>query len=600
VYTPPTKVTWATGDEITVIVNDTDANKFTNSEGNYFETTEFIPEAGTEYTYHAFYPYSSFVTSVDEAGKTDTWISVPSSASASQNGLNSTAHVQGVLYGDGTATGTDAPVIDMKHLTALLKIDVTNNYSEAITLRSITVSTNAAGQYLSGRFDVNLNDGTLTPNSEQVDRCVSSSTLGISDGILEAGATASFYLSTTEFTVPVGSTLTISAESDKGTAEDVRTYPQEMVFAAGTVNNTTFSFENPEQTIEKLTVAEFLAKPTGATYYELTGTISNISDTEYGNFDLVDETGSVYVYGLTASKVASNDKSFSTLGLREGDILTLYGTRAAYKGDPQVGGPAYYISHVAVPYCDVTPSTLSVDAAAGETTFSIESNESWSIESDNSSYTVSPASGNGDAEITVTYPANEGAEPVEVVFTVLSNSGVEKTVTLTQRTASAEESALAVLVTSASEIVAGKYIILGEFSEGVYALPNAAASSSAPVEVEISAAGIVEDNGTLTAINNDYVWQFTASGNGFTINPVDDSTIGLGCIDHNNGLRNSSSYANVAWSFATSAKTGWEISSNDTAGNKRWICGYQATNWRTYKSATTNANCTFRIYKLSE
>ena len=442
VYTPPTKVTWATGDEITVIVNDTDANKFTNSEGNYFETTEFIPEAGTEYTYHAFYPYSSFVTSVDEAGKTDTWISVPSTASASQNGLNSTAHVQGVLYGDGTATGTDAPVIDMKHLTALLKIDVTNNYSEAITLRSITVSTNAAGQYLSGRFDVNLNDGTLTPNSEQVDRCVSSSTLGISDGILEAGATASFYLSTTEFTVPVGSTLTISAESDKGTAEDVRTYPQEMVFAAGTVNNTTFSFENPEQTIEKLTVAEFLAKDVDAnTYYELTGTISNISNTEYGNFDLVDETGSVYVYGLTASKVASNDKSFSTLGLREGDILTLYGTRAAYNEDPQVGGPAYYISHVAVPYCDVTPSTLSVDAAEGATTFAIESNESWTISTSNENYKLSKTSGNGDAEITVTYPANTTAEAITVTFTVTSDSG-KKTVTLTHRTAISEPNEL--------------------------------------------------------------------------------------------------------------------------------------------------------------
>lgn len=437
VYTPPTKVTWATGDEITVIVNDTDANKFTNSEGNYFETTEFIPEAGTEYTYHAFYPYSSFVTSVDEAGKTDTWISVPSTASASQSGLNSTTHVQGVLYGDGTATGTEAPVIDMKHLTALLKIDVTNNYSEAITLRSITVSTNADGQYLSGRFDVNLNDGTLTPNVEQLDRCVSSSTLGISDGILETGATASFYLSTTEFTVPVGSTLTISAESDKGTAEDVRTYPQEMVFAAGTVNNTTFSFENPEQTIEKLTVAEFLAKDVDAnTYYELTGTISNITNTEYGNFDLVDETGSVYVYGLTASKVASNDKSFSTLGLREGDILTLYGTRYAYNGDPQVGGPAYYISHVAVPYCDVTPSTLSVDAAEGTTKFAIESNESWEITSSNTSYKVSPASGEDDAEITVTYPANETDEAITVTFTVKSESG-EKTVTLTQASVSA-------------------------------------------------------------------------------------------------------------------------------------------------------------------
>ncbi len=254
----------------------------------------------------------------------------------------------------------------------------------------------------------------------------------------------------------------------------------------------------------------------------------------------------------------------------------------------------------ATPYCNVTPSVLNVTAEAGTTTFNVSSNEYWMVSSNNADYTVSPEEGTGDATVTITYPANEGAEPVEVVFTILSDSGVEKTVTFTQRSASAEESALAILVTSASEIVAGKYIILGEFSEGVYALPNAAATSSAPVEVEISTTGIVESNGILTAINNDYVWQFTATGNGFTINPADDSTIGLGCIDNNNGLRNSSSYANVAWSFATSAKTGWEISSYDTSDNQRWICGYQATNWRTYKSATTNANCTFRIYKLSE
>ncbi len=252
------------------------------------------------------------------------------------------------------------------------------------------------------------------------------------------------------------------------------------------------------------------------------------------------------------------------------------------------------------PYCNVTPSVLNVTAEAGTTTFNISSNEYWVVSSNNAAYTVSPEEGTGDATVTITYPANEGDDPVEVVFTILSDSDVEKTVTFTQRTASAEESALAMLVTSASEIVAGKYIILGEFSEGVYALPNAAATSSAPVEVEISTTGIVESNGILTAINNDYVWQFTASGNGFTINPADDSTIGLGCIDNNDGLRNSSSYANVAWSFATSSKTGWEISSYDTKNNQRWICGYKATNWRTYKSATTNANCTFRIYKLSE
>lgn len=93
------------------------------------------------------------------------------------------------------------------------------------------------------------------------------------------------------------------------------------------------------------TVAEFLAQPKG-TWCMLTGTLSNLKSDVYGNFDLVDETGSVYVYGLTTTYVTKNDKSFANLGLKEGDVVTLVGKRDAYNEQDQVGGPAYYISHV--------------------------------------------------------------------------------------------------------------------------------------------------------------------------------------------------------------------------------------------------------------
>ena len=119
----------------------------------------------------------------------------------------------------------------------------------------------------------------------------------------------------------------------------------------------------------ELTVAEFLKKEVDASiYYKLTGTIKNLKNTEYGNFDLVDETGSVYVYGLTTEKQASNDKSFSQLGLKEGDVLTLEGTRAAYNGSPQVGGPAYYISHEAgdAPAAP-GPKAMTIAAAVAQT-----------------------------------------------------------------------------------------------------------------------------------------------------------------------------------------------------------------------------------------
>ncbi len=430
-------VAWESSDELTVIVNSNTAYKFTNAGGDNFEAAGVALENGTN-TFHVLYPYNKYVESVDADGVTSnskgkTYVAVPSEAAAKQTGINSTEHVKGVMYGYGTVSSSEeTPSIMMNQLTALLKIDVTNSYGEAIDVKSVTVSTDAEGELLSGTFYVNLEDGTV--ESSGADYTHDYTTLEVTDGQIPAGETATFWVSANPFKVPAGAKLVISVNAEQGVVTDERTYEQELVFEAGTVNKTTFDYTTPSG-IEKLTVAEFLAKPTGATYYELTGTISDITNTDYGNFNLTDETGTVYVYGLTASMVSSNDNSFASLGLREGDILTLCGTRAEYKGDAQVGGPAYYISHVAVPYCDVTPSTLSVDAAAGETTFSIESNESWSIESDNSSYTVSPASGEGDAEITVTYPANTTADAITVTFTVTSDSG-EKTVTLTQRSSS--------------------------------------------------------------------------------------------------------------------------------------------------------------------
>lgn len=95
------------------------------------------------------------------------------------------------------------------------------------------------------------------------------------------------------------------------------------------------------------TVAEFLAAEESKYQpYKLTGTISEIKSEEYGNFNLTDETGTVYVYGLTATEVEKNDKSFASLGLKEGDVVTLIGFRSSFSGEAQVAN-AYYVSHVA-------------------------------------------------------------------------------------------------------------------------------------------------------------------------------------------------------------------------------------------------------------
>lgn len=174
--------------------------------------------------------------------------------------------------------------------------------------------------------------------------------------------------------------ITVAPESGKASAEVVEvtvsaaanteyaraaviSFIADNVSVAVTVNQEGSKIREPE----KLTVAQFLDKDVDpGIWYTLTGTISNLANETYGNFDLVDETGSVYVYGLTKTQVASNDKSFSSIGLKEGDIVTMRGTRAAYNGSPQVGGPAYYVSHVAGavdPAAPVKATAAEINAA---------------------------------------------------------------------------------------------------------------------------------------------------------------------------------------------------------------------------------------------
>ena len=113
--------------------------------------------------------------------------------------------------------------------------------------------------------------------------------------------------------------------------------------------------------IKAVTVAEFLEAAEGTALYEITGIVKNIANTTYGNFDLVDATGSVYVYGLTGNgAIGSNDKTFANLGINEGDVITIVGTRASYKETPQVGGTAYLKEHVVA----AQPATIAEFLAA--------------------------------------------------------------------------------------------------------------------------------------------------------------------------------------------------------------------------------------------
>ena len=90
-------------------------------------------------------------------------------------------------------------------------------------------------------------------------------------------------------------------------------------------------------------VAEFLAAEVGDTQYRITGVITSVKNTTYGNVYVRDWSGETYVYGIGAKGF------FETTGLKAGDVVTLVGKRGEYNGTPQMTGAVLEGSTVVTP-----------------------------------------------------------------------------------------------------------------------------------------------------------------------------------------------------------------------------------------------------------
>ena len=78
--------------------------------------------------------------------------------------------------------------------------------------------------------------------------------------------------------------------------------------------------------IIEATAAEINAAADGDTQYRITGYVSKVANTQYGNLYIRDHSGEVFVYG-------TND--FANTGIEEGDIITVVGPKTSHNG-PQM------------------------------------------------------------------------------------------------------------------------------------------------------------------------------------------------------------------------------------------------------------------------
>ena len=86
--------------------------------------------------------------------------------------------------------------------------------------------------------------------------------------------------------------------------------------------------------IIETTIDKVLAAADGTTQYKVTGYIRQVTNDKYGNYYIKDATGEILVYGTLDASGASG--KFSSLGISEGDIVTVVGPKASFNGAAQM------------------------------------------------------------------------------------------------------------------------------------------------------------------------------------------------------------------------------------------------------------------------
>lgn len=106
--------------------------------------------------------------------------------------------------------------------------------------------------------------------------------------------------------------------------------------------------------------------------YRITGTAQWPKNTTYGNFDLVDDTGYIYVYGCSKQNTTitkngstysyANNSSFSSIGIKPGDLVTMEGLFVWYAYSNSYGVSEFqgYVTKVVHQgQSEITPASYS-------------------------------------------------------------------------------------------------------------------------------------------------------------------------------------------------------------------------------------------------
>ena len=244
---------WSTGDDLGVFHAVTDGTTYTKdgqfklqdvATGQFLGNLNGTLDAQEEYDWYAMYPYVSQVPGPNNTSSGYTTIGCSASATQTQTGNNSLAHIAGKNYplvGKAYAVpANQSPALAMTHVATLLEFEVTNSLEEAITVSNIKFT---APVYLVGTFYIDFDDiSKISAASSGSSYTSKSATLIVKNGeAIEAGESAKFYLPVAPFVANANAKLSIEVNVTSGEkvgmlAKDI-TLSNATSFAAGKIKN---------------------------------------------------------------------------------------------------------------------------------------------------------------------------------------------------------------------------------------------------------------------------------------------------------------------------------------------------------------------------
>ncbi len=235
-------------------------------------------------------------------------------------------------------------------------------------------------------------------------------------------------------------------------------------------------------TVSSATVAEVMAGPESKSY-QVTATVTKISNTEYGNIYINDGTSDtdLYIYGLfnAAGKYPSASGGWDSWGISVGDEITVVGSKVVYSG--------------VVEFKDATLVSVnkSLISAGSVTYYDLNSSVQASIPSDGGFASAAFTCTSGNAvEVVIPEDAQNwlsvafgGVSSSSVMFKATANTGAARSADVTLKTTDGEKEYTAV-VTVVQDGLAGTKELPFTVSEAIAYCNKLGGESAADVYIK--------------------------------------------------------------------------------------------------------------------